>query len=300
MDQFGFPQKVKETPKGWTRRKWMTWAASSTLLAVGTTATYARYIEPFSVIEQHLEMPIKNLPASLEGKRMIQISDLHCGPRVDDRYLSNVMNQVSELSPDILLITGDFITSQPTGLWNRLERILKKLSTPPLGAYAVLGNHDYGEGYCDLQIAQQVTQLVQDNGIKVLRNNIVDLQGLKIAGLEDFWTSWHDPQPVLEELRTSDSPCLMLCHNPDAIDQPSWRNYQGWILSGHTHGGQCWFPGLGAPIVPVANKSYTQGLFSPQPGQHLYINPGIGYLRQLRFLVPPEITLFTLRRDESV
>jgi predicted MPP superfamily phosphohydrolase len=74
-----------------------------------------------------------------------------------------------------------------------------------------------------------------------------------------------------------------------------WGGYRGWVLCGHTHGGQCSAPLFGPPLLPVANKRYTSGEFDLFDGRRLYINPGPGCLRRVRFNVPPEITLLTLR-----
>jgi len=89
-------------------------------------------------------------------------------------------------------------------------------------------------------------------------------------------------------------PNIVLCHNPDVIDEPIWNNYQGWVLSGHTHGGQCKLPFLPPPILPVKNKRYSSGKIPLEDGRTLYINRVLGHLWQLRFNVRPEVTLFKL------
>jgi predicted MPP superfamily phosphohydrolase len=93
-----------------------------------------------------------------------------------------------------------------------------------------------------------------------------------------------------------EKPALFLCHNPDAADFNEWAGFQGWILCGHTHGGQCKPPLLDPPLLPVKNKRYIAGEYDLFDGRRLYINRGLGHLRQVRFNVRPEITAFTLRR----
>ncbi|MEO1082736.1 MAG: hypothetical protein AAFY88_00695, partial [Acidobacteriota bacterium] len=78
-----------------------------------------------------------------------------------------------------------------------------------------------------------------------------------------------------------------------------WHDFSGWILSGHTHGGQCKPPFLPPPILPVENRRYTAGAFELEGGRRLYINRGLGYLKRVRFNVRPELTLFTLRAQRG-
>jgi len=87
---------------------------------------------------------------------------------------------------------------------------------------------------------------------------------------------------------------LVLSHNPDTVDEPGWGEYEGWILAGHTHGGQCKPPFLPPPLLPVQNRRYTSGEFALSGGRKMYINRGVGHLLRVRFNVRPEITLFHL------
>ena len=92
----------------------------------------------------------------------------------------------------------------------------------------------------------------------------------------------------------SGKPALVLSHNPDSADRPGWDDFQGWILSGHTHGGQCKPPFLPPPLLPVSNKRYSAGEFELDGGRKMYINRGVGHLIRARFNVRPEVTVFEL------
>ena len=93
--------------------------------------------------------------------------------------------------------------------------------------------------------------------------------------------------------RGSRSPSGSACaHNPDAIDYLQAKPWH-WLMCGHTHGGQVRIPFLGAPFLPVRNRQYDAGLFHVGD-RCLYVNRGLGYLRQIRFNCRPEMTLFTL------
>jgi predicted MPP superfamily phosphohydrolase len=87
---------------------------------------------------------------------------------------------------------------------------------------------------------------------------------------------------------------LALCHNPDTLDLHEWPDYQGFVLAGHTHGGQCRLPFLPPPIVPVHNHRYAAGEVAIAGGRVLYVNRGLGHLLRVRFNARPEITVFTL------
>jgi len=87
---------------------------------------------------------------------------------------------------------------------------------------------------------------------------------------------------------------LVLCHNPDAADEDFWHGYRGWILAGHTHGGQCKPPFFPPPRLPVKNPRYTAVEFDLFDGRTMYINRGLGHLLRVRFNVRPEITIFRL------
>ena len=89
-------------------------------------------------------------------------------------------------------------------------------------------------------------------------------------------------------------PTILLSHNPDTADRPVLQGVRGWILAGHTHGGQCKPPFLPPPRLPVRNRRYTAGEFDLGDGRRLYVNRGLGHILQVRFNVRPEVTVFTL------
>ena len=82
----------------------------------------------------------------------------------------------------------------------------------------------------------------------------------------------------------------------DGCPQPGWGDYSGWILAGHTHGGQCKPPFLPPPLLPVKNRRYTSGEFELTGGRRMYINRGVGHLLRVRINARPEVTLFQLTR----
>jgi predicted MPP superfamily phosphohydrolase len=250
-------------------------------------------IEPHMVEVVQRDLPIRGLPTGLVGRSLVQISDLHVGRIVDPEYLAWALRVVSSLHPDLVVITGDFMSCESDEQADRVPRILEHLRLPPLGCYAILGNHDYGRGWQHAEAADRLARRITERGIVLLRNSMQVVAGLQLAGIDDFWGPNFRPQQVMPRLDLA-RPALVLCHNPDAVDLPVWSGYRGWILAGHTHGGQCKPPFLPPPMLPVENERYTAGEFDLGDGRMLYINRGLGYLRRVRFNVRLEITLFRL------
>jgi predicted MPP superfamily phosphohydrolase len=300
-------------------------------LAIGGTALagaaavglYAWQVEPHWVEVVRRPMPLEDLPESLTGHTLLQISDMHVGPRVSSAYLMHALEAARELVPDFVAITGDFVSYRTAHEYKELARVLRSLPRGRLATVAALGNHDYGFGWRHIEVADQVASVAQDAGVIVLRNEVQQLGGLQFAGLADLWSPEFgalaeaplrdllSPRPdtsvaVTRTTRTEahtilralvpNQPTVVLAHNPDAQDLPIWDGVRGWVLAGHTHGGQVKPPFLPPLVLPVRNKRYSAGAFDVGPARTMYINRGLGHLQQVRFNVRPELTLFTLRR----
>lgn len=298
-----------------SRRRFLT-VMGTGLAGATTLGLYTWQIEPHWVELVRRPMRLPKLPRSLAGRTLLQLSDLHVGPKVDSGYLIETLQEAARLTPDIVAFTGDFITYRSPAQLDELARVLSNAPRGRLGTVACLGNHDYGIAWRQLEVAERVTRIVGDAGVNVLRNGIATIDGLQLAGLGDYWSpDFGVGRPVsglltepphargAPEIRNAHRvmgqldaslPTIVLCHNPDACDEPIWRGLECWILAGHTHGGQCKPPFLPPPILPVRNERYTAGELPVGEGRTLYINRGLGHLIQVRFNVRPEMTLFTL------
>lgn len=256
------------------------------------TLGYTGLIEPFWLELVERMLPVKNLPSGLSGKSLVQISDLHVGGRVSSEFLIESLDRVAELKPDIVVYTGDFISLDDT-TETEMAKVFPHLPKGRIGTAAILGNHDYGINWAEEEWAQRVIRTLGRHGIPVLRNEVLELAGLQILGLDDSWAEKIDLEKGLAALNAG-APAIVLSHNPDTVDQGDWSTYRGWVLAGHTHGGQCKPPFLPPPILPVVNKRYTAGHFPLSGGRDLYINRALGFLHQVRFNVRPEVTAFEL------
>ena len=273
-----------------TRRRLLQGAAVTAGLGL-----YAWRVEPHLVEFVTRDLPIARLPAPLIGRTLVQLSDVHVGPLVDDAYVQGVFDRVTALAPDIVCYTGDLVTFRDDGFEAQIARMY---AAPPRGRLATLastGNHEYGPRWAHPEIAHRVTAIVADGGIRMLRNAIADVEGLQIVGLDDLWGRQFDSVAAFASLDRTRA-MLALSHNPDTADLDAWRGFEGWILAGHTHGGQVRLPFLPPPIVPVQNHTYTAGAFDLTGNRQMYISRGVGHFLRVRLNVRPEVTVFTLQR----
>lgn len=275
-----------------TRRRWLKRAAAATVAAGGTLAGYAFGFEPHWVEIVYRKMPLLNLSPDLVGKRLVQISDLHIGPIVADHHLWDAFRTIETLEPDILVITGDVMHFRDSSQLEQASGVLRMLPHGRLATLAVTGNHDFGARWSKTSVADKLCRRLRKLGITPLRNEYADVSSLRILGVDDVWSPVGDLQATLSHYSDT-RPTVALCHNPDAVDDTVWQNFRGWILSGHTHGGQVWMPGM-RPIVPIRNLDYVSGHVQLAEHRHLYVNRALGYLKRVRFCVRPEITVFEL------
>ncbi len=235
---------------------------------------------------EHHEVPLPGLHPSLDGLRVVQLSDLHSGPLVGPETIAEAARAAAELRPDLAVLTGDFVSRSHTYIGPCIEAL--RVLRPPLGVYGVPGNHDHASGVAPIgaRLAAARMPLLVNRNVEVER-------GLFLAGVDDL--SWGDARPELA-LRgiPKGSARIMMCHNPrllERLDEPLL------LIAGHTHGGQI---NLG-PLTGLLTSSITSrgrfvsGWYS-RGDARLYVNRGIGVVGiPLRFRSRPEVTLFTLR-----
>jgi predicted MPP superfamily phosphohydrolase len=275
-----------------SRRQFLTSSLAAAASGAGV-GLYTWKVEPHWLEVVERVIPIQHLPQELAGQRLAQLSDLHIGRQVADEYLLDTFRRVKALRPDIVAYTGDFASHHPE-IFTHVERICADLPRGRLATVGVLGNHDYGPSWAHPEYADRMATILRAGGVQILRNEVTEVAGLQIAGLDDLWAGQFRPAQtfaVLDPRRAS----LALSHNPDTVDLPGWDRFRGWILAGHTPGGQCKPPFLPPPILSVKNRRYTSGEFNLADHRSMYISRGVGHLLQVRFNVRPEATLFELQ-----
>lgn len=271
--------------------------AGALVLVPGSILGYTLEFEPHWLDVVRRDLPVANLPDGLTGKRLVQFSDIHIGPQVSDEFVLETFARIRALVPDIVVYTGDFISYLPArgaATYAQLRDVFSQSPRGRLATIGILGNHDYGTNWSELPVARRVAAEVERAGVHLLSNEVVGVQGLDFIGVDDLWAHRSDSRRALDA--RSANAAIALCHNPDAQDALDWRGYAGWVLAGHTHGGQCKAPFLPPPLLPVRNKRYVKGEVAVDASRTLYINRGLGHLIQARFNVRPEVTVFSLTR----
>ena len=278
------------------RRKFIKRTFSGTIGIGLLTGIYTWQVEPFWLEFVHKKMAIANLPDNLVGKTLMQISDIHIGNRFDYNYIIDSFKEAQAFRPDFVVYTGDYVSYENEQQLSQLNKVLQHVVRGEIATLGILGNHDYGKNWAQQEVADNITDELSRAGVHMMNNAQVDAGGLNIIGLDDYWGLNFAPEDVMKDVNPNKAN-IVLCHNPDVCDLDVWNGYRGWILSGHTHGGQCKPPFLPAPMLPVKNKLYSQGEIDLNDGRKLYINRAVGHLWQVRFNVRPEITIFTLEQE---
>lgn len=279
------------------RRVFLKSLAATTVVAGAGCVGYAIGIEPHWLDITTRYLAIENLPPNLNNARVAHLSDIHVGPSVNDEYLIKSFDRIRALGCDFVLVTGDFITyreARGDSQFRQLRNVLGYFPHGRLGTFGILGNHDYGLGWNQPSVASRVVAEAERAGIQILRNETRGVGGLDFIGVDDLWAKHGDVAKAVRT-RTCDA-AVALVHNPDAADKLRWGDFRGWMLAGHTHGGQCKPPFLPPPLLPVENRRYVAGEVRVDRERTLYINRGVGHLIRARFNVRPEIAVFTLKR----
>jgi uncharacterized protein len=276
-----------------TRRNFLRLAGGS---AAGL-AFYSGEIARHEIDIVHRPITLSQLPDAFAGLRIAQISDFHFEEFTEAFFLERVVRNVNALAPDLVVLTGDFVSRGPLPrhiaikMGYRCAELLSRLTCPL--RYAILGNHD-----CMVN-SRAVTDALVTHDIPVLANRCVPLerdgQRIWLAGIEDVLEQRPDLEAALPAGGKPDrEPVILLAHEPDFADVAVMHQVP-LVLSGHTHGGQVRIPLLPPIHLPEMGTHYVEGLFRLGEHTQLYVNRGIGTVGvPFRLRCPPEITVITL------
>lgn len=276
------------------RRHWVRWVGRN-----WARVSYGYRVEPTWLELNQSDVPVVDLPEAFAGFRIVQLSDLHCSRQVTPTYLSQAVQLAQAQQADLAVLTGDFVHKG----FKYVDTVAEALShlAAPFGVYAVLGNHDFSVrnalGYRRYRhLHRAVAEALAARGIHILRNETVELSRgegrLYLTGVEDLWSRVCDPEEALTGLSPM-VPRIVLAHNPRTIEQLAHHRCD-LMLSGHTHGGQIDWPGLGRPTLGKHARRFAAGMYQYR-NSYLYVNKGVGFGFRFRFGVRPEVAVLTLQ-----
>lgn len=260
-------------------------------LALGGRALYRRrHLTPPGLVVRVERVMHPELPAGLDGFRVVQLSDIHAGPFIRRGDLARVVSEVERLAPDLIVITGDLITHR----MEEAELILDDIARlrAPHGVCAVFGNHDY-RGRREGEIERRWSA----RGVEFLRNRGRRLEvaggALCVVGVEDLEEGRVVDLAAARAVARPEDFELVLCHNPRGAPACARPRCLA-VLSGHTHGGQ-----LDLPWLRSAGPAHP-GLRIDLGGTVVLVSRGLGSIGlPLRIGVPTELVVLELARGEA-
>ncbi|HNR26707.1 MAG TPA: metallophosphoesterase [Methanobacteriaceae archaeon] len=240
---------------------------------------------------EDVEVDIPGLDPVFEDYRIVNISDIHLGQWITPKHLEGVIELVNEQNPDMVAITGDFVSYIFEDVARELEASLKELKPKDL-SIATLGNHDHWLG------ADKIRGVLKKSGIVDVSNDVYTLRRgeaqLHIAGVDSVMLEKHRLDLVMEKL-PEEGPAILLAHEPDFADISSTTGRFSLQISGHSHGGQFVIPGLGTIIRGPHFVKYPLGKYKVK-NMVQYTSRGLGTnVFWFRINCDPEITVFTLK-----
>ena len=255
------------------------------------TSVYAQGVEPRWFAIKTIDVKLAGLDPAFEGYKIVQLTDLHARSAMMNRQqLEKVARLANQQQPDLIALTGDYITAGADKSEEMLANAFSQLKAKD-GVVAVMGNHDRGEDSTPLERA------LAAGNIKLLNNAVhsIDRQGslLNIAGVDDVWLRRANlPQTIAQLPNTGAN--ILLAHEPDFGDFAAASFRFELQLSGHSHGGQIVLP-FAPRVTPPLGKKYINGLYQIGVMQ-LYVSPGVGTTGppKARFNCRPEISVIVL------
>jgi predicted MPP superfamily phosphohydrolase len=266
------------------------------LMATGLTVgggllAYAAGVEPKWVEMKRLTLKLAGLSDEFKGYKIVHISDIHAGRWMPLSRLEEVVRLVNSEEPDLIVITGDFVTYTYPEVPADIVPTLRHLCARD-GVAAVLGNHDYWGIGPDL-----IRHSIAEAGMIDLNNDVHtivrDGAVLHLAGVDSAREKMAQLDVTLSKL-PRDGTAILLAHEPDFADLSAATGRFSLQLSGHSHGGQVVVPLVGPPRLPPMGRKYYAGLYKVDQ-MYVYTNRGLGVVGiPVRFFCRPEITVITL------
>jgi hypothetical protein len=257
--------------------------ANATLALLAVITAWGVYGGQKVPVIKEITVPFKDLPPALEGFKIAQISDMHVDSAWKLRQFSGIVDEINAVKPDLVLVTGDLIDPGITCA-ARLDELTEKIQSR-LGLFGSLGNHEYYYGLV------RSMDCYKSFGIKLLHNEALDLDGLRLIGLGDIHTEHLSEQDVAAILRKAGPPkfTILMSHQP-VFYKTIAETGDYLVFSGHTHKGQI-FP---FHIFTKLFYPFFYGLYRIN-NSVFYVSSGAGtWGPPLRWFAPAEVPVITL------
>lgn len=239
-----------------------------------------------------------SIPQSMNDVTIVFFTDLHFNNFVDDDRLDNAINKINELHPDLVLFGGDLIDLPTKNILSSSQKevLIEQLSSidAPLGKYAVYGNHDLESENSRIQF----DEIMSASNFEVLVNTAMQIRNnnnefINIIGIDSMALGSPNIDSSYQNISSSNY-TIALCHTPDIFDDLP-KDLTNYLLAGHSHGGQIYFPIIGSIYRPYGSEYYLRGKYN-NGRTTLDINNGIGTTKyDVRLFADAEIVHYTLK-----
>lgn len=266
-----------------TRRAALKGVLAGAVGVVGGTAAWGIGYERHHLGATEAALPVRGLPAALNGVRIALLTDIHHSAIVGADDVRAAVDLALSLRPDIIVLGGDYVTFGDRKYVGPVAELLGPLHAPH-GVFAILGNHDDDKDMA-AALAHRKFAVLKDQRARVeLRGEALELAGIR------FWT--RRPTEIERLVRNTKDTVLLLAHDPRRLTEAAMLHVPA-VLSGHTHGGQVVVPGIGA--LAKTRFPVLEGL-GRQDDTSIFVSRGIGTVYvPIRINCPPEVALVTLK-----
>lgn len=236
------------------------------------------------------------LDKSFDNFTIVFFSDLHFG-MIEDELFYKSLETINDFQPDLILFGGDLVDHYSRAPLNDEDR--QKLTdgltslNARFGKFAVLGNHDLDSE----NTKNAITNVLYDAGFEIITNKNINIyndsnEAFKLIGIDSLSLGSPDVTQAFEGVEETTFN-LSLCHTPDIFDEIP--NISDYLLAGHSHGGQIYFPFITSLYVPYGSKKYYHGKYHHN-NTTLDITNGVGFTNKtIRLNADGEVVVYKLK-----
>lgn len=257
---------------------------------------YMHFIGTKGLIVREYKIESATLPDSFHGFKIVQFSDLHYLTTIRKKEMEQIVNEINQLKPDIVVFTGDLVDYKKTATEQDIQDLVDSLNKIEVttGLYAIKGNHDYENDYFE--------DVFQKTNFKILNNTyeLIYYKGttpILLTGVGSILENDCDIDLAFSYSEMDNLYTISLLHEPDVIDYIKGKYQINLALAGHSHNGQIRFPGIGAILKVEEGKKYPNEKYELN-NTKLYVSGGLGTsIYEFRLFNKPSINLYRLVKE---